>query len=195
MIFELFVYIFGVFICLTVLLLYKFNFIDKFIWYLYWIGFAIGLCWEVPLSIADDYSPYPPVTYLTPAPLPAPFSTMAIMISASLWDGGLFLLGILFVKLICPSPHFTKSNKYELGVLIAYGQISELLVELISMSGGGWEYNVYWWNPLLFTINGNNITFLPQLIWLVAPIVYYFAIIKLKPRFSQYNQIEAKLIR
>ena len=169
---------------MTVFILYKFNRIDKFAWYLYWIGFSVGLCWEVPLSIADDYGIYPPVTYLAPAPIPLPLSTIAIMISASLWDGGLFLLGVLFVKLICPAPHFDKFKKKELGILIIYGQISELVVELVSTSSSGWEYNVYWWNPLLFVFNGHNITLLPQLIWLAALIVYYFLIIQFRSRFS-----------
>ena len=183
-----FVYISAIMICITVYMLYKTNHIDSFTWYLYWIGVALGLCWEIPLSIADDYSPYPPVTYLAPAPFPLPFSTIAIMISARLWDGGLFLLGLLFVKIFCPAPHYDRFKKKELGVLVIYGQVSELIVELISTSSDGWEFNVYWWNPLLFVFNGRNITLMPQLIWLVAPIVYYFIIIKLKPKFSDIKK-------
>ena len=182
--FYWFVYFSGIIICITVFMLYKTNYIDNFTWYLYWIGFAIGLCWEIPLSIADDYSPYPPVTYLASAPFPLPFSTIAIMITTSLWDGGLFLLGLIFVKILCPEPHYNRFKGKELGVLIVYGQASELMVELISTTSGGWEYNVYWWNPLLFIFNGHNITLLPQLIWLIAPIIYYFLIIKLKLKFS-----------
>ena len=193
MLFYIFVYLSGITICLTVFILYKLEYIDKFVWYLYWVGFAVGLCWEVPLSITDDYSPYPPVTYLAPAPLPLPWSTILMMITTSLWDGGLFLLGILFVKIICPAPHFDRIKGRELGVLIVYGQVSELIVELVSTSGSGWEYNVYWWNPLLFVFNGHNITLLPQLIWLAAPIAYYFIITKLKPKFPEYSQIEAKI--
>jgi len=67
-------------------MLYKTNHIDRFTWYLYWIGFALGMCWELPMTIANDYGPYPPATYLAPSPLPLPISTIAIMISASLWD-------------------------------------------------------------------------------------------------------------
>ena len=184
MIFYWFVYISGIVICLTVFVLYKMELIDKFLWLLYWVGFAVGLCWEIPLSIADDYSIYPPVTYLAPRPFPPPFSTIAIMITASLWDGGLFLLGVLFVKLICSEPYFDRFKGKELGILIIYGQISELLVELISSSGSGWEYNVYWWNPLLFVFNGRNITLMPQLIWFAAPIAFYIIALKLKSKLS-----------
>jgi hypothetical protein len=150
---------------------------------------ALGLCWEIPLSIADDYSPYPPVTYLATAPFPLPYSTILIMISASLWDGGLFLLGLLFVKIFCPAPHFEKFKGKELSVFVIYGQASELVVELISSSSHGWEFNIYPWNPLLFVFNGHNITLMPQLIWLVAPVFYYFIIIRLKKKLSDSKKI------
>ena len=67
--------------------------------------------------------------------------------------------------------------------------MSELIVELISTTSSGWEYNVYCWNPLLFVFNGHNITLMPQLIWLAATVVYYYIIIKLKPKFSNNIKI------
>ena len=169
--------------------MYKLKLVGEFTWYLYWIGFAIGLLWEVPMSIADDFGIYPPVTYITPAPFLIPISTIIIMITASLWDGGLFLLGLLFVKIICKKPHFDGFNWKELGVLLIYGQVSELIVELVSSTSSGWEYNVYWWNPRLFIFNGCNITLMPQLIWLAAPILFYFVLIKLMLRFSNIQSI------
>lgn len=66
--------------------------------------------------------------------------------------------------------------------MIIYGQISELIVELTSTLSEAWEYIEYWWNPRLFIFNGYNITLLPQLIWLTAPIIFYIIAVKLKQR-------------
>ncbi|MFX1392411.1 MAG: hypothetical protein ACFFAH_02450 [Promethearchaeota archaeon] len=106
------------------------------------------------------------------------------MITASLLDDELFLLSFLFVKLICRQSHFDRFKEKELVILIFYSQISELIVELISSSGSGWEYNIYCWNPLLFVFNELNITLMPQLIWLINSIVFYFIALKLKGKLS-----------
>ena len=181
--FYWFVWFVGIGICLIILVLYKTKKIDKFIFSLFWIGFLLGLCWELPLSIANEISLFPPARFISPVPLPCPFSVIMIVITHSFWDGGLFLLGVWFVQLVCKKPCFEKFRGRELGVLIVYGQVSELIVELASTFSNAWEYIVYWWNPRLFIFNENNITLLPQLIWLIASIVFYFFAIKLKFRF------------
>lgn len=182
--FYWFVWIVGILICLIVIILYNMKKIDKFIWYLFWIGFLLGLCWELPLSIANGISSFPPARFNTPVPLPTPFSTIIIIITHSLWDGGLFLLGVGFVHLLCKKPYFEKCKMCEFIILIIYGQVSELIVELSSTLSNAWEYNVYWWNPRLFIFNGHDITLLPQLIWLIAPIIFYFLAIKVKSLLS-----------
>lgn len=112
------------------------------------------------------------------------------MISASFWDGGFFLLGYLFVILICKEPYFDKVNIRELSVLLIYSQICSLIVEMLAIAGGGWEYPVTPWNPLLFKFLGGNITLGPQLIWFIAPIAFYFIALKLKPRFVELENKE-----
>jgi hypothetical protein len=102
-----------------------------------------------------------------------------IIITHSFWDGGLFLLGMVFVKLFCKNEHFTSFRICEFSIFLLYGQISELIVELASTYSNAWEYNVYWWNPVLFVFNGHNISLLPQMIWLGASIIFYYIIIKL----------------
>jgi hypothetical protein len=174
------VWIVGILIFIAVYYLYKSKRIAKYSWLLFWVGFILGLLWEVPLIIANEISPFPPARYIIPTPLPSPYSSIVIIITHSLWDGGLFLLGVWFIQLICKKPILEKFKVSELLVLIIYGQISTLIVELLSTSSNGWEYNVYLWNPLLFIFNGHNITLLPQLIWLAAPIVFYFIALKLK---------------
>ena len=178
--FYWFVWVVGILICLIVIFLYKIKKIDKFIWYLFWIGFLLGLCWELPLSIANKISSFPPAIFNTPIPLPTPFSTIIIVITHSLWDGGLFLLGVGFVHLLCKKPYFEKFKISEFLVLIIYGQVSELIVELSSTFSNAWEYVIYWWNPRLFIFNGQNITLLPQLIWLLATIILYFLATRIK---------------
>ena len=183
-VFYLFVWIVGVLICLMIYILYRIDFLDKFYWNLFWVGFFLGLSWELPMSLANVMDIYPPARYITPVPLPEPFSFLVMAITASFWDGGLFLLGVLFVNLLCKKPYFDKFKMCEFSILIVYGQVSELIVELISTFSNGWEYIVYWWNPRLFIFNGHNITLLPQLIWLIAPIAFYFFAIRLKSEFS-----------
>ncbi|NVM36950.1 MAG: hypothetical protein HWN81_15245 [Candidatus Lokiarchaeota archaeon] len=104
----------------------------------------------------------------------------------SLWDGRLFLLGVWFVYLICKKPIFKKFRLCEFIILIIYGRVSELVVESISTFSNAWEYIEYWWNPTLFMFNSYNITLMPQLIWLAAPIVFYFIAFKLNQKLS-YN--------
>ncbi len=180
--FYWFVWIIGILICITAYFLFKTKKIDKFIWYLFWIGFFLGLCWELPLSIANEISSLPPARFIIPTPFPPPISTILIIITHSFWDGGLFLLGVWFIQLLCKKPIFERFKVSEFAILIIYGQVSELIVELTSTLSNAWEYIVYWWNPLLFTFNGHNITLLPQLIWLAAPLVFYFIAIRLKKR-------------
>lgn len=182
--FYWFTWIAGILICLIVYILYKTNKIDKYIWHLFWIGFLLGLCWELPLSIANQVSNFPPARFITPTPSPSPVSTIIIIITHSLWDGGLFLLGVWFVNLLCKKSILEKFKACELIILIIYGQVSELIVELTSSFSNAWEYIEYWWNPTLFMFNGHNITLMPQLIWLAAPIAFYFIALKLKQRLS-----------
>ena len=128
------------------------------------------------MSIANEFSPYPPARFLTPMPT----HFIVIVIMHSFWDGGLFLIGVRLVKKICPAPHFDDVKMSELAIMVAWGQLSELAVELASTFNEAWEYNSYWWNPVLFVFNGHNITMLSQLIWLIAPVVFYYLAIKLK---------------
>lgn len=182
--FYLFVWTFGILILIVVYYLYNTKKIDRYYWILFWLGFILGLMWEVKLIIANEMSPFPPASYIIPTPLPSPYSSITIIITHSLWDGGLFLLGVWFVQLICKKPILEKFKPSELIILLIYGQISTLIVELLSTSSGGWEYYVYVWNPLLFSFLGHNITLLPQLIWVLAPIAFYVIAVKLKDKIT-----------
>jgi len=170
----------GFLIPIVVATLYKAKRISRFTWYLFWLGVLLGLAWELPMSISNEFSIYPVAQFITP--LLTHFSI--VVITHSFWDGGLFLIGVGLIYLICKSPHFTKFKGKELAVLLIWGQLSELAVELSSTYSGAWEYIPYWWNPSLFVFNGHYITLLPQLIWLIAPIVFYTIAVKLRTKFT-----------
>ncbi len=174
----------GTGIFLLVILLRVTRRIQRVTWILYWVGFILGLCWELPMSIANEIGvPYAPARFITP--LPVHYSV--IVITHSWWDGGLFLVGLWLVMKLCKEPPFDTFRFQDLGVMIAWGQVSELLVELSSTYAGGWEFIEHWWNPVLFRFNGHNITLLPQLIWLVASVVFYLIVIRVYPKFTQTN--------
>ena len=150
--------------------LYRSGRIDRLAWILFWIGFGLGLTWEVPMSTLNEFSEAHAVARFI-RPLPTHFSVLIVM--HSFWDGGLFLLGVWLAHLICKPPLFTRFRACELQVLLVWGQASELWVELTSTFGEGWVYIPKSWNPSLFQFNGQDITLLPQLIWLAAPVVFY----------------------
>jgi len=168
----------GAAVPLGVIVLYATKRISAFTWKLFWIGTAIGLMWEVPLSTLDGLGIVDIFIFATPPP--AHF--IVIIISHTFWDGGLFLAGVLLVNLLCPAPRFSSFSAREFFLLLAWGKAQELGVELLSTGSGGWAYNPSWWNPSLFMFNGQHITLAPQLIWLAAPVVFYFAALAVKRR-------------
>ncbi len=168
----------GAAVPLAVLVLYAAKKISPFTWKLFWAGTLIGLTWEIPLSTLDGLGIVDIFSFMTPPP--APF--IVIIISHAFWDGGLFLAGLWLVNILCPEPRFASFKIPELAVLMAWGQVQELGVELLSTGSGGWGYNPTWWNPSLFLFNGRHITLAPQLIWLAAPVLFYFTALWIKKK-------------
>ena len=161
--------------------LYKAGRIERFIWHFLWIGVAVGLTWEIPIFVlSGESTSMPIVTWVRP--LIAHY--LVFMISHSLWDGLLFLIGIRLVYSICGRDSFQNFRWFELSALFIWGQVSELLVELSSTLNDGWVFVEYWWNPAIFQFNGHNITWLMQVIWAAASIIYYILLIKLKPKYD-----------
>ncbi|MEZ5504319.1 MAG: hypothetical protein R3E50_17290 [Halioglobus sp.] len=50
---------------------------------------------------------------------------------------------------------------------------------LLMGNGVIWEYRVHRWNPVWLTIGGQGYTVLPQVIWVVAPIIHYLGCIRI----------------
>lgn len=144
---------------------------------LFWLGCAVGLSWEIPLSTLDGLGIVDVFTFLTPPP-----NFAAIIASHTMWDGGLFLAGVALVRIACPAPQFVRWRWRELAVLTLWGQAQELAVELTATGTAGWTYNSAWWNPPLFDLNGHHITLLPQAMWLAGTAVFYAMAVRTEGR-------------
>ena len=163
-------------------ILYRTEKIDKFSWYVFWIGAAVGLTWEIPMFIGS----YETSFFVTLEPIrPYPFHYIIFLISHTLWDGMLFIIGYRLVLLLSESPRFEEFNLKELIILIINGQIQEIIVEVGAVSNSAWTFIVYWWNPALFYVNEYPITLYPQLAWLFGSILFYFILLKLKPKLTE----------
>lgn len=160
--------------------LYKMGRISKLTFVLFWIGACLGLTWEVPIFIITEFSIYPMLKFFVPPPFPF----FIIIASHSLWDGGLFLMGVGLVYLICKKPLFEKFRFQELIILVLWGQAQAIGIELLGTFGGAWEYIPYLWNPIMFSILGHNFTIWIQLVWLAASIILYIIAVKLNPKIS-----------
>jgi len=155
---------------------------DRIVRQLFWLGVAIGLTWEVPIFLSAILAASPVVVFLHPPPL----HPLWFMVSHSFWDGGLFLAGVLILRAAFGAAALQRFRWAELGVFVLWGQASELLVEITSVSGGLWAYvGTCSWNPALFEWRGHPITLLPQLIWLAAPVAYYLLAVRLVGRSAR----------
>ena len=163
-------------------ILYRTEKIDKFSWYVFWIGAVVGLTWEIPMFVGSyETNFFIPLETIRPYP----FHYIVFLISHTLWDGMLFLIGYRLVLLLSESPRFKEFNLKELIILIIYGQIQEIIVEVGSISNSAWTFIVYWWNPALFYVNEYPITLYPQLAWLFGSILFYFILLKLRPKLTE----------
>jgi hypothetical protein len=161
--------------------IYRTGRIEKFVWYSFWIGVIVGLTWEIPIFVlSGESTSVPIVTWIRP--LTAHY--LVFMISHSLWDGLIFVIGLWLVYRICREPFLQHFRWSEMLVFLIWGQASALLVELSSTLNDGWVFVQYWWNPAVFQFNGHNITWLMQIVWAAAAIGYYVLLTKLKPKYS-----------
>jgi len=147
-----------------------------FVHRLFWLGVAVGLTWEVPIFLSAVFAEHPVITLLSAPPVPP----LALIVAHSLWDGGLFLAGVALIWAACPRPVLVAFRWRELAVLLLWGQVSELAVEIGGVTNDAWTYaGDIAWNPVLFHVAGHPITLVPQLIWFAAPIVYYLIAIRI----------------
>lgn len=162
---------------LLFVLLYRTRRISQYLLLLFWIGCGVGALWEIPFYFIGPYFSSDPLYVLK---TPTHYPLFLLHFVHCFWDGGLFMIGVWMVKRFCRAPHFERFRFQELAVLLVWGQLQEIAVELISTGSSGWAYVPHWWNPSMFRFRGSDITLLPQLIWVVAPIVFYVLAIRLR---------------
>ncbi|MBU2487986.1 MAG: hypothetical protein KKA60_01215 [Proteobacteria bacterium] len=146
------------------------------IWKLFWLGFLVGLTWEIPIYFAGpDFMEKPALIYLKEFP----GNRLLHPILHSFWDGGLFLIGYWLTLKICQAPILSKFRWKELGVMLVWGQVQEFAVEFSATQAGAWTFTEQCWNPVLFESGRGFITLVPQLIWVYGPIVFYLVSLRL----------------
>lgn len=149
-------------------------------WPLFWIGCAIALSWELTFHfLGPEYSDNPLFSHVNPWPL-APILQPLLH---TLWDGGLFMAGYALCFLLLRGPRFRRFSAAELFIMVAWGSLQALVVELIG-SQSLWVYNPRPYNPVMFHFSGQPITLLPQLVWAVAPVLFYLACLWMHGRDS-----------
>jgi hypothetical protein len=153
------------------------NQISKEYYMLFWIGSIIGATWEFTfLFLGDDFLHSVKIW-------PYGLNGWPRKLSHSIWDGGLFMVGIYLCEKYLKGPLFKSFNKDELLVMLSWGIFQELLVEYL-FNGRVWIYEPLPWNPIIIpTILGSaplspGYTLIPQAVWVVAPIIFYFICLK-----------------
>lgn len=152
-------------------LLYKLGYVSKKIITLFIIGICVGLTWEIPFALAGDSF------HLILVDWPIDFPLVR-NINYAFLDSLIFLIGIFLCNKILKSDSYLYTfNSNALLIMIIWGSISEFLVDL-NCSGKLWIFLENWYNPVFISISGKDMTLIPQLIWLIAPIVYYLSILR-----------------
>ena len=151
-------------------ILYYFGFISK-MFQLFIIGILIGFLWEIPFGLAGDSFHLILINWPIDIPL-------ARNITYSFIDSLIFLIGVFLARLVLKDFNFLYQFNYKaLAVMVIWGSFSEFLIDL-NGNGKLWLFIENWYNPVFISINNNDLTIIPQLIWLFAPILYYLAILK-----------------
>ena len=156
---------------LVFIALYYFKYISREIFSLYFLGVLVGLTWEIPFSLAGKS--FHLILIDWPIDLP-----LVRNITYSFIDGLIFLAGVFLAKAFLKNKQFLYNyNSTALFIMIIWGSFSEFLVDL-NGNGKLWLFIENWYNPVFITINDNGLTIIPQLIWFVAPILYYLTVLK-----------------
>ena len=135
----------------------------------------VGLSWEIPFALAGKS--FHLILIDWPIDLP-----LVRNITYSFIDGLIFIVGVFLAKKFLKTNDFLyRFNSKALFIMIFWGSFSEFLVDL-NGNGKLWLFIENWYNPVFITINGNGLTIIPQLIWFIAPIVYYFLILKFQSK-------------
>ena len=151
--------------------------LSKQYYMLFIIGCLIGACWEFTfLYLGDEFVHSVKVW-------PHGLGGWPRKLSHSIWDGGIFMVGIYLCRKYLQGPLFQSFKKNELLIMMTWGIFQELLVEYL-FNGRVWIYEPLPWNPVIIpSLPGSaqlcpGYTLIPQAIWVIAPIIFYFICLK-----------------
>lgn len=162
---------------LLLYLLVRYKIVPGRDWRLFWLGALIGLTWEAPFFLLSRLSAYPVVEWIREPPV----HYLIYLVGHTLWDGALFLTGVWLVRIICKAPVMTEFRWLELATLLFWGQLTAILVEYSAVSNEAWSFiDSYWFNPTMIQLEAGAITWMMQVIWLPACILFYFIALKVK---------------
>lgn len=159
-------------------------------WLLFALGCALGATWELGFGLLGPGETETPLyVWIEPGGMPLDpqptaeggWGSIIGLGLVILWDGGLFVAGLGLVRWLLPPPTLTRFDLRELGVLLAWGQLQSLVVEMVAIAAGLWGYLPQWYNPALFPFMYGHITLAPQLVWLIACPIFYVAALRLAP--------------
>ena len=145
---------------------------------LFWIGCLIGSTWEFTFLFLG------PEFLHSVKEWPYGLGGWPRKLSHSIWDGGLFMVGIYFCERFLSDPLFRSFNKKELGIMLSWGIFQELLVEYL-FNGRVWIYEPLPWNPIIISVLPGSAplspgyTLIPQAVWIIAPILFYFTCLRI----------------
>jgi hypothetical protein len=149
---------------------YTMDVLDRRELVLFGVGVLLGGMWELALGVVVPRRMEMPLYTVFPDVM---VPRLVHVIAYSLWDGALFLLGVLLVTTLLDGRAFRRFRWGELGILVAWGQLQSLAIEVLAVTTGLWTYHPTAWNPALFELGDGTITVLPKAIWLLAVLVFY----------------------
>ena len=157
---------------------YKNSRISSEYYTLFWIGCLIGSTWEFTFLFLG------PEFLHSVKEWPYGLGGWPRKLSHSIWDGGLFMVGIYFCERFLADPLFRSFNNKELGIMLSWGISQELLVEYL-FNGRVWIYEPLPWNPIIIPVLPGSAplspgyTLIPQAVWIIAPILFYFTCLRI----------------
>jgi hypothetical protein len=152
--------------------------LSKYYYFLFWIGCLIGATWEFTFLFLG------PEFLHSFKEWPFGLDGWPRKVSHSIWDGGIFMLGILYCKKYLRGSRFERFAWNELWIMLSWGIFQELLVEYL-FNGRVWVYEPLPWNPIIIpplpgSATDVGYTLIPQAVWVIAPIIFYFFCLRLK---------------
>jgi len=157
---------------------YKSGKLSTYYYKLFWIGCLIGSTWEFTFLFLG------PEFLHSVKEWPFGLDGWPRKLSHSIWDGGLFMVGVYFCLKYLKAPHFHRFSRNELSIMLSWGIFQELLVEYL-FNGRVWVYEPLSWNPVIIpSLPGSatevGYTLIPQAVWVLAPIIFYLICLQLK---------------